>query len=193
MAKTAIVVANKVDSKIFVLRGQRVILDRDLAELYGVEVRQLNQQAKRNAKRFPPSFRFQLSPHELKILRSQNVISSEGHGGTRYLPYVFTEHGAIMAATVLNSERAIEMSVFVVLAFVRMRRAIAGNRNVLTKLGELERRLEGHDAEIHALMEAIRELMTPEEPNRRRIGFETPEDEGGEALKDRGGQIRKNK
>jgi len=183
MAKTAMVVAtkvdSKVDSKIFVLRGQRVILDRDLAELYGVEVRQLNQQAKRNAKRFPPSFRFQLSPHELKILRSQNVISSEGHGGARYLPYVFTEHGAIMAATVLNSERAIEMSVFVVLAFVRMRRAIAGNRNVLTKLGELERRLEGHDAEIHALMEAIRELMTPEEPNRRRIGFETPEDEGG--------------
>ena len=186
-------VDSKVDSKIFVLRGQRVILDRDLAELYGVEVRQLNQQAKRNAKRFPPSFRFQLSPHELKILRSQNVISSEGHGGARYLPYVFTEHGAIMAATVLNSERAIEMSVFVVLAFVRMRRAIAGNRNVLTKLGELERRLEGHDAEIHALMEAIRDLMTPEEPNRRRIGFETPEDEGGEALKDRAGQIRKNK
>ena len=187
------VVATKVDSKIFVLRGQRVILDRDLAELYGVEVRQLNQQAKRNAKRFPPAFRFQLSQHELKILRSQNVISSEGHGGARYLPYVFTEHGAIMAATVLNSERAIEMSVFVVLAFVRMRRAIAGNRNILTKLTELERRLEGHDAEIHALMEAIRELMTPEEPNRRRIGFETPEDEGGEALKDRGGQIRKNK
>src|ERR1700739_171030 len=179
MAKTAIVVAKKVDSKIFVLRGQRVILDTDLAELYGVQVRQLNQQAKRNAKRFPPAFRFQLSPHEMKILRSQNVISSEGHGGARYLPYVFTEHGAIMAATVLNSERAIEMSVFVVLALVRSRRSIAGNRNILTKLAELERRLEGHDAEIHALMEAIRELMTPEEPNRRRIGFETPEDEGG--------------
>jgi hypothetical protein len=189
MAKTAMVVATKVDSKIFVLRGQRVILDRDLAELYGVEVRQLNQQAKRNAKRFPPAFRFQLSPHEQKILRSQNVISSEGHGGARYLPYVFTEHGAIMAATVLNSERAIEMSVFVVLAFVRMRRAIAGNRNVLTKLAELERRLEGQDAEIHTLMEAIRELMAPEEPNRRRIGFEPPEDEGGEAVK----QSRKNK
>jgi ORF6N domain-containing protein len=193
MAKTAIVVATKVDSKIFVLRGQRVILDRDLAELYGVEVRQLNQQAKRNAKRFPPAFRFQLSPHELKILRSQNVIASEGHGGARYLPYVFTEHGAIMAATVLNSERAIEMSVFVVLAFVRMRRAIAGNRNILTKLAELERRLEGHDAEIHTLMEAIRELMAPEEPNRRRIGFEAPEDSGGEAIKNRAGQFRKNK
>lgn len=193
MAKTAIVVANKVDSKIFVLRGQRVILDRDLAELYGVEVRQLNQQAKRNAKRFPPAFRFQLSPHELKILRSQNVISSEGHGGARYLPYVFTEHGAIMAATVLNSERAIEMSVFVVLAFVRIRRAIAGNRNVLTKLAELERRLEGHDAEIHGLMEAIRELMAPEEPNRRRIGFKVPQDSLGDGIKDRAGQLRRSK
>src|SRR5579863_2101473 len=193
MAKTAIVVANKVDSKIFVLRGQRVILDRDLAELYGVEVRQLNQQAKRNAKRFPPAFRFQLSPHELKILRSQNVISSEGHGGARYLPYVFTEHGAIMAATVLNSERAIEMSVFVVLAFVRMRRAIAGNRHVLTKLAELERRLEGHDAEIHNLMEAIRELMSPAEPSRTSIGFEVPSDASGKSLKRRTLQFRKNK
>src|ERR1700739_2903385 len=134
MAKTAIVVATKVDSKIFVLRGQRVILDRDLAELYGVEVRQLNQQAKRNAKRFPPAFRFQLSPHELKILRSQNVISSEGHGGARYLPYVFTEHGAIMAATVLNSERAIEMSVFVVRAFVRLREMLGTNHQMAYKI-----------------------------------------------------------
>ena len=189
MAKTAIVVAKKVDSKIFVLRGQRVILDTDLAELYGVQVRQLNQQAKRNAKRFPPAFRFQISPHEMKILRSQNVISSEGHGGARYLPWAFTEHGAIMAATVLNSDRAIEMSVFVVLAFVRMRRAIAGNRNVLTKLAELERRLESHDAEIQQLMEAIRELMMPEEPNRRRIGFETPADEG-KVLKAVTGKLR---
>jgi ORF6N domain len=193
MAKTAMVVASKVDSKIFVLRGQRVILDRDLAELYGVQVRQLNQQAKRNAKRFPPAFRFQLSPHELKILRSQNVISSEGHGGTRYLPYAFTEHGAIMAATVLNSERAIEMSVFVVLAFVRMRRAIAGNRNVLTKLAELERRLEGHDTDIQDLMNAIRELMSPPEPTRSRIGFEAPPDASSKALKGRTLQIRKSR
>jgi ORF6N domain-containing protein len=193
MTKTAIVVAGKVDSKIFVLRGQRVILDTDLAELYGVQVRQLNQQAKRNAKRFPPAFRFQLSSHELKILKSQNVISSKGHGGARYLPYVFTEHGAIMAATVLNSERAIEMSVFVVLAFVRMRRAIAGNRNILTKLAELERRLESHDAEILDLMNAIRELMSPEEPNRRRIGFEAPSEAGGKAIKERTVQVRKNR
>src|SRR5579872_210285 len=191
MAKTAMVVASKVDSKILHLRGQRVILDRDLAELYGVEVRHLNQQAKRNAKRFPPTFRFQLSAHEWKLLKSQNVISNVGHGGARYLPSAFTEHGAIMAATVLNSERAIEMSVFVVLAFVRMRRAIAGNRNILTKLAELERRFERHDAEIQGLMDAIRELMAPEEPNRRRIGFEAPEDAGGKAGKGRGLRLRK--
>src|SRR5438552_10162498 len=151
MAKTAIVVARKVDSKIFALRGQRVILDTDLAELYGVQVRHLNQQAKRNSKRFPPAFRFQLSAREWKVLKSQNVISSEGHGGARYRPYAFTEHGAIMAATVLNSERAIEMSVFVVLAFVRMRRAIAGNRHILTKLAELEHRLESQFPRIHEL------------------------------------------
>ena len=193
MAKTAMVIARKVDSKILVLRGQRVILDTDLAELYGVQVRQLNQQAKRNAKRFPPAFRFQLSPHELKILRSQNVISSERHGGARYLPYAFTEHGAIMAATVLNSERAIEMSVFVVLAFVRMRRAIAGNRNVLTKLAQLEHRMEGHDADIQDLMNAIRELMSPPEPTRTRIGFEAPLETSGKTLKARAGQSRKSK
>jgi hypothetical protein len=190
MAKTSIIVAKKVDSKILVLRGQRVILDADLAELYGVQVRHLNQQAKRNAKRFPPAFRFQLSPHEMKILKSQNVISSEGHGGARYRPYAFTEHGAIMAATVLNSERAIEMSVFVVLAFVRMRRAIAGNRHILTKLAELEHRLESHDAEILELMDTIRELMAPEEPNRRRIGFESPADAQSKALKARTAQLR---
>jgi hypothetical protein len=189
MAKTAM--ARKVDSKIFVLRGQRVILDNDLAELYGVQVRHLNQQVKRNAERFPLAFRFQLSEHEFKILRSQNVISSDGHGGTRYRPYVFTEHGTIMAATVLNSKRAIEMSVFVVLAFVRMRRAIAGNRQILTKLAELEHRLEGHDTDIRELMEAIVELMSPSEPTRTQIGFAAPSDASGKALKGRTMPFRK--
>src|SRR6266699_1068243 len=105
MTKAATAIARRVDSKILVLRGQRVILDADLAELYDVKARHLNQQVKRNAKRFPLAFRFQVSEHEFKILRSQNVISCEGHGGTRYRPYVFTEHGTIMAATVLNSKR----------------------------------------------------------------------------------------
>ena len=186
MTKRALVLARRVESRILVLRGQKVILDTDLAELYGVEARQLNQQVKRNAKRFPIQFRFQITKQELKILRSQNVISSDGHGGRRRPPYVFTEHGAIMAATVLSSERAIEMSVFVVLAFVRMRQALAENRQIAAKLGELERRLESHDGDIQEIMEAIRELMAPAPANRRRIGFEPPPD----SIKSRGTALK---
>jgi phage regulator Rha-like protein len=174
MSKRAIVLAQRVESRILILRGQKVILDTDLAELYNVEARHLNQQVKRNAKRFPVEFRFQVSAQEFKILRSQNVISSDGHGGRRYLPFVFTEHGAIMAATVLSSERAIEMSIFVVLAFVRMRTALATNRQIAAKLAKIERRLENHDADIQDLMDTIRELMVPAAPNRHRIGFQLP-------------------
>jgi hypothetical protein len=102
------------------------------------------------------------------------VISSDGHGGRRYLPSAFTEYGAIMAATILNSERAIQMSIYVVRAFTRMRLVLSANRLIVTKLAELERRLETHDAEIQDLMDAIRELMAPLPPNRNRIGFELP-------------------
>ncbi|MGA9039640.1 MAG: ORF6N domain-containing protein [Terriglobales bacterium] len=174
MSNQTIVLAKRVASKILILRGQKVILDTDLAELYDVEARHLNQQVKRNAKRFPVQFRFQISEQEFKILRSQNVISSDGHGGRRYLPFVFTEYGAIMAATVLNSERAIEMSVFVVLAFVRMRQALTANRQIVAKLAKIERRLENHDVDIQDLMDAIRELMAPAPRNRVRIGFQLP-------------------
>src|SRR5713226_786563 len=124
MSRAALVAVRRVDSRILYLQDQKIILDADLAELYGVEVRHLNQQVKRNSKRFPAEFLFQLSNKDMKILRSQFVISNNGRGGRRYLPYAFTEHGAIMAATVLNSERAIAMSVFVVRAFVRMRQAL---------------------------------------------------------------------
>ena len=174
MTKQPIVLAKRAESRILILRGQRVILDADLAELYGVEVRHLNQQVKRNAKRFPVEFRFKISRQEFKILRSQNVISSDKHGGRRYLPSAFTEYGAIMAATVLNSERAIEMSIFVVRAFARMREALATNRRIVTKLTELEHRLESHDADIQDLVEAIRELMIPPPASGHRIGFELP-------------------
>src|SRR6266496_3030665 len=172
MNKSAIVLAKKTDSKIRVLRDQKVILDSDLAELYGVSVKHLNQQVKRNASRFPRDFLFRLSLAEYQNLRSQSVTSSSAHGGRRYLPNVFTEHGAIMAATVLNSKRAIEMSIFVVRAFVRMREALAANQQVVAKLTELECRLESHDADIQDLVEAIRELMAPPPPNGRRIGFD---------------------
>ena len=174
MKNTALVLTKKVDSTILFLRGQKVILDVDLAELYGVSVKRLNEQVKRNIRRFPSDFLFRLTRREYSNLRSQFVTSSSDHGGRRYLPYAFTEHGAIMAATVLNSKRAIEMSIFVVRAFVHLREASIANRQIEAKLAELERRLESHDGDIQQLVEAIRELMEPEPANPRRIGFETP-------------------
>jgi len=130
MSKAALSLAGRVDSRILVLRGHKVILDSDLAELYGVQVRHLNQQVKRNSKRFPPEFFFQLSVREADCLRSQIVISNAGRGGRRYLPFAFTEHGAIMAATVLNSKRAMQMSIFVVRAFVRMGEELTANQQI---------------------------------------------------------------
>jgi hypothetical protein len=163
-----------VESRILFLRHQRVILDEDIAELYGVPVKVLNQQVKRNRERFPSDFVFQLTAKENEALRSQIVTSKEGRGGRRYAPYAFTEHGAIMAATVLNSERAVQMSVFVVRAFVRLREMLATNRRLAGKIDELETRLDTHDSTIQDLIEAIKELMTPEDPPRIRIGFQLP-------------------
>src|ERR1700758_5295467 len=170
MHMTAIVLGKRVSSKILVLRNQKIILDADLAELYGVPVRQLNQQVKRNSDRFPAEFLFTVTAAEYRNLRSQNVISSSTHGGRRYLPKAFTEHGAIMAATVLNSKRAIEMSIFVVRAFVQMRQSLLVNQHIASKLAELEARLDGHDDQIKELVDAIRELLEPLPANNRRIG-----------------------
>jgi|SRR5947209_160359 len=174
MNKTAIVLAKRVGSKILVFRNQKVILDADLAELYGVSVKQLNQQIKRNRHRFPRDFVFTLTKAEHESLRSQIVTSNSPRGGRRYLPNAFTEFGAIMAASVLNSKRAIEMSIFVVRAFVQMREALLFNRQVASKLSELEARLDDHDESIQDLIEAIRELLAPLPASHRRIGFETP-------------------
>ena len=163
-----------VESRILIVRRQRVILDSDLAELYGVTVKRLNQQVNRNQERFPADFMFQLTSTEDKALRLQIATSKKGRGGRRYLPYAFTEHGAIMAATVLNSARAVEMSVFVVRAFVRMREMLAKNRQLAAKINELDRRLETHDTTIQDIIEAIKELMVPEGPSKRNIGFQLP-------------------
>jgi aromatic ring-opening dioxygenase LigB subunit len=185
MNKQVTVLAKRVESKILLIRGHRVILDSDLAELYCVEVKQLNQQVKRNARRFPRDFIMRLSVQEAANLRSQIVTSSSGHGGRRSRPYAFTEHGAIMAASVLNSKRAVEMSIFVVRAFVRMREALTANRQLLSKLEELEKRVEGHDANIQELIEAIRELMQPLPATGRRIGFTLPAESGKGSAKSR--------
>ena len=168
------VVLKPVEPRILVLRGSRVILDSELAELYGVQVKRLNEQVRRNAERFPQDFMFQLSPNEHENLRSQFATSSSSHGGRRHRPYAFTEHGAIMAATILSAKRAIEMSVFVVRAFVRLRDMVATNGKVAGKLAELERRLKGHDAAIQAIINAIDELMAPQPRKRRQIGFRVP-------------------
>jgi phage regulator Rha-like protein len=163
-----------VESRILILRHQRVILDVDLAELYGVTVKRLNQQVTRNQERFPSDFTFQLNSKEHEALRLQFATSKKGRGGRRYPPYAFTEHGAIMAATVLNSKRAVQMSVFVVRAFVRLREMLATNRRLAGKIDELENRLDTHDSAILDLIVAIKELMTPKQPPRLRIGFELP-------------------
>ena len=162
---------------IVILRGQRVLLDTELAALYGVTTKRLNQQVKRNQERFPSDFMFQLTEKELEALRLHFATSNEvgaGRGGRRYMPYVFTEHGAIMAATVLNSPRAIEMSLYVVRAFVKLREVLSSNRVLSRKLDELERRLtkrlDDHDEAIAAILSAIRELTNPP-PTTRAIGF----------------------
>ena len=172
--KASIVSLEHVVSRIFLVRGQKVMLDADLAELYGVTTKRLNEQVKRNIDRFPPDFMFQLNAREHGSLRSQFATSKEqsGRGGRRYMPYVFTEHGAIMAASVLDSERAVQVSVFVVRAFVQLREMLSSNKELARKLNELERKLTTHDRAITELIEAIRQLMVPPEPKKKRpIGF----------------------
>jgi len=175
MPKNPLTIAIPVESRILVLRHQRVILDSDLAELYGISVKRLNEQVRRNRERFPSDFMFLLTAKEHKALRSQIATSKKGRGGRRYPPHAFTEHGAIMAATVLNSKRAIEMSVFVVRAFVRMRELLVKNRQLAAKINELDRRLETHDTAIQELVDAIKELMIPAETTKKhKIGFQLP-------------------
>jgi len=164
-----------IESRIAILRHQKIILDTALAELYGVTVKRLNEQTKRNRKRFPADFMFQLTPRENKCLRSQFATSNIGRGGRRSLPYAFNEHGAIMAATVLNSEQAVKMSVFVVRAFVRLRQVLAANREFADRIKELEEHLETHDGTIQEIINAIRKLMNPPPNRRRKIGFALPQ------------------
>ena len=162
---------------ILLLRGQRVILDANLAPLYGVTTKQLNQAAKRNLDRFPSDFMFQLTDEEFRNLRSQFVTSSRW-GGRRYPPYAFTEHGALMAASVLNTPRAVEVSVYVVRAFIRLRQVLAAHTELSHKLAELEMRVDGHDEQIAALIEGIRQLLAPPETPPRKLGFRVKERRG---------------
>jgi len=182
MNETVISVAvDAVASRIVTLRGQRVILDADLATLYGVETKRLNEQVRRNAERFPADFMFRLSTEETAELnRSQFATGSQKHRDPRFSPYAFTEHGAIMAATVLNSLRAVEVSIFVVRAFVQLRELLVGHKELGKRLDELEMRIERklmtHDQAIADILDAIRQLMAPPPiPKKRPIGFVTGE------------------
>ena len=161
---------------IIILRGQRVMIDADLAALYGVETKRINEQVKRNRDRFPEDFMFQLTADE----KAEVVANCDHLANLKFsktLPYAFTEHGAIQAANVLNSTRAVEMSVFVVRAFVQLREVLASNKELALKLAELEsrieRKLDTHDQAITGLIDAVRSLMKPAEPHKRPIGFMT--------------------
>lgn len=163
--------------RILLVRGQKVMLDVDLAALYSVETRVLVQAVKRNIGRFPGDFMVQLTDDEWAILRSQFVIS-KGRGGRRYAPYAFTEHGALMLASVLNSERAVEIGVLVVRAFIRLRELLANNKELANRLEDMERKLSTHDQAITGLIDAVRQLMAPPVKKKRSIGFIVePEDD----------------
>ena len=167
------------DDVIRTIRGQRVILDFDLAAIYGVETRNLNKAIQRNRTRFPDDFLFQLAREEVGNLMFQIGTSSGGWGGRRKLPYAFTEHGAIMAATVLNSPKAVEMSVFVVRAFVKMREQLLATATLAKRLAEVEKDLLIHDAALRELFEQIRPLLLPPpDPPRNPIGFSVNERPG---------------
>jgi len=168
-----------IESRIAILRHQKIILDTALAELYGVAVKRLNQQVNRNRERFPSDFMFQLTRREFAALKLQFATSNKKRGGRRSLPYAFTEHGAIMAATVLNSEQAVRMSVFVVRAFVRLRQVLAANKEFADRINELEEHVETHDGTIQQIIDAIRKLMNPPTSRRPKIGFTLPQGRTG--------------
>jgi hypothetical protein len=172
MGDSEIIPLEHVQSRILVLRDQRVILDRDLAALYDVPTFRLNEAVKRNIGRFPDDFRFQLSPEELSRLTSQFARAKPGRGGRRTLPWAFTEHGALMAATMLTSPRAVQMSLVIIRAFVRLRQLLVNHKALAAKLAELDARVGAHDEQLTSLVSAIRRLASPDGPrHRRKIGF----------------------
>jgi hypothetical protein len=177
MDEQSLVPVERIERSIIVLRGQKVIIDETLAALYGVSTKRLNEQVKRNSIRFPLDFTFQLSEDEYNSLRSQiATLETIGRGRHRkYLPYAFTEHGAIMVAAVLNSPQAIAMSILVVRVFVKLRNILATHRQLAARLSELESKLSTHDEQIILLFDAIRGLMAPPEGKKRKIGFKAEE------------------
>ncbi|MFA6431317.1 MAG: ORF6N domain-containing protein [Candidatus Margulisiibacteriota bacterium] len=175
----------RIERRILVIRGQKVMLDRDLAELYGVSTKRLNEQVKRNIRRFPADFMFQLTKSELIELvancdrfkiyegdnsRSQNATLKQGHN-LKYFPYVFTEQGVAMLSSVLNSEKAIDVNIIIMRTFVKLKNILSTHKELAHKFKELEARMDKSDEKIFAIFEAIKQLMTPPEKPKRRMGF----------------------
>ena len=171
MVKTEVVLVERISKKIYLLRDQKVMIDEDLAELYNVSTRRLNEQIKRNLERFPSDFMFQLTKSEYEILRSQNATSKKGRGGRRYLPYAFTEQGVAMLSSVLNSKQAIKVNIQIMRAFVKLREILSTNKELAQKLKELKLKIDSHDNQIQAIFEVINQLITPPEKPKRKIGF----------------------
>jgi len=165
--KKSLIPVDRIEKAILLIHGQKVMLDADLAELYGVETKVLVQAVKRNLERFPEDFMFQLSQEEFAILRSRIVTSSDW-GGRRYHPYAFTEQGVAMLSSVLRSQRAIQVNIEIMRAFIRLRQMLASHVELARKLDALEKK---YDAQFKQVFEAIRQLMAPPEPKRRPIGF----------------------
>ena len=172
--KHEVIPAPRIAQAIRWLRGQKVLLDSDLAALYGVPTKALNQAVKRNRERFPDDFMFQLSSSETQSLRSQFVTLKKGEH-LKYRPYAFTEQGVAMLSSVLNSERAVKVNIAIMRAFVQLRETLETNHELAQKFAELERRVGKHDEEISAIIEAIRQLMAPPDKPRREIGFHVRE------------------
>jgi len=171
MTKSILIPEQVVVSKIHHIRGLNVMLDDDLAELYQVDTKRLNEQVKRNPDRFPKDFMFQLSVKEWSVLRSQIATSKKHHGGRRYMPFVFTEYGVLMLSSILNSERAIQVNIQIVRIYARLRKVLADHKDVLKQLNRLERKMTQHDDSLKTIFDCLRELITPESTTHRKIGF----------------------
>lgn len=176
IGKKRIIPDETVMNKIIMVRNQRVMIDRDLAELYGVTTKQLNQQVKRNSKRFPEDFMFQLSEEE----KNEVVTNCDHLKSLRFspnLPFAFTEHGAVMLASVLNSERAIEANIQIIRVFTKMRELLLTHKDILLQLEKMEKKLTGHDEDIALIFKYLKQLLNPPQPPRPKIGFRRKEEE----------------
>jgi hypothetical protein len=163
--------ASSVERRIYLIRRQKVMIDADLAELYQVPTKVLNQAVHRNPSRFPEDFMFRLTAEETGVLRSQIVTSNDARGGRRYLPYAFTEHGVAMLSSVLKSDRAVEMNIVIIRAFVRLREVLAAGKDIPRRLEQVETRLQRHGTVIGVLVDEIKKLTRPAVSPKRRIGF----------------------